>query len=106
MIKDPLLPVEYAGSDSFLKESEYIGTPDLQMFPSIAGFLQLSINHTNNAYFNSSLNKYFMFYFNRNIYIYIYIYINIYIYLYIYIYIYICVYVCKYIYLYSYMYII
>ena len=39
MIKDPMLPVEYAGSDSFLKEVEYVSTPDLQMFPSLAGLL-------------------------------------------------------------------
>ena len=29
--------VDYAGSDSLLKETEYQQYPDLQMFPSLAG---------------------------------------------------------------------
>ena len=30
-------PVEYAGSDSELKEEDYVTYPDLQMFPTMAG---------------------------------------------------------------------
>ena len=31
------IDIEYAGSDSLLKESDYDQYPDLQMFPTMAG---------------------------------------------------------------------
>ena len=34
---DPM--VEYAGSDSLLKETDYDIYPDLQMFPTLAGYV-------------------------------------------------------------------
>ena len=36
-------PVEYAGSDSLLKEKDYEAHPDLQMLPSLAGLVPLNV---------------------------------------------------------------
>ena len=38
-------PIEYAGSDSLLKEAEYVAYPDLQMLPTMAGYaISLKVN--------------------------------------------------------------